>query len=206
MNNVIFDFDGTIADSYHFISRYLVKNINNWGVEKNITNIDEAYLKTLSIKEILQYLKIPKRKVPLIIFQVRQEIKKNMDQILPISNILITLKTLKENRIKLFILSTNSKENINLFLKFNKSEALFDHIYSDKSFFSKEKKLKKIMKKHNMIPGCTFYIGDESRDVHAAKCSKIKSIAVTWGFESQENLIRCRPDHIINKPCELLEF
>ena len=48
-------------------------------------------------------------------------------------------------------------------------------------------------------------MGDETRDVEAAKKANIKVVAVTWGFNSPEALAKENPDFLINHPSELLE-
>ncbi|HLB58081.1 MAG TPA: HAD hydrolase-like protein, partial [Gammaproteobacteria bacterium] len=50
----------------------------------------------------------------------------------------------------------------------------------------------------------TFYIGDETRDIQAAKKNHIYSIAVTWGFNNKKVLAAEKPDFLIDNPKELL--
>ena len=50
-----------------------------------------------------------------------------------------------------------------------------------------------------------LYVGDETRDITAAKKAKIKVVAVTWGFSSRKGLEKYKPDFLIDKPEELLE-
>ena len=70
--------------------------------------------------------------------------------------------------------------------------------------FGKDKKLRSAMRKYNLNPKETFYIGDETRDIEAAKKVRIKSVAVTWGFESEKVLKKADPDFIIKSPEEFL--
>ena len=49
------------------------------------------------------------------------------------------------------------------------------------------------------------YIGDEIRDINAAKKAKVKVIAVTWGFNSKEVLSEYQPDALVDQPQELIE-
>nr|WP_232826105.1 HAD hydrolase-like protein [Cyanothece sp. BG0011] len=49
-----------------------------------------------------------------------------------------------------------------------------------------------------------MYIGDETRDINSAKKSHVKSVGVTWGFNSSEALEKEKPDFLINHPHELI--
>jgi len=50
------------------------------------------------------------------------------------------------------------------------------------------------------------WIGDSSVDIESAANIGCKSIAVTWGFRSYEELQKCNPDAIVNNPKEILNF
>src|SRR5262245_13801927 len=43
------------------------------------------------------------------------------------------------------------------------------------------------------------YVGDEVRDIEAAR-----KAAVTWGFNTRDLLARHRPDHLVERPDQLL--
>ena len=101
-------------------------------------------------------------------------------------------------------ISTNSVENVNNFLLQHQSQHNIEKIYSDKSFFSKDKKLKKILIQHKLNPDYTIYVGDETRDIIAAKLNNLKSIAVTWGFQSTKALTKEKPTIILDKTSDLL--
>ena len=42
-------------------------------------------------------------------------------------------------------------------------------------------------------------------DVLAAKEASVTSIAVTWGHQSLENLLRAKPDYVVSSPHDLIE-
>ena len=106
---------------------------------------------------------------------------------------------------KLAIVSSNSKENIELFLKRNKILGFFELIYSDSSIFGKAKVIKHMCQKNNIHPEEIIYIGDEDRDVAACKKLKITVIAVTWGYNSKNHLMKSKPDFLVETPEQLLK-
>jgi phosphoglycolate phosphatase-like HAD superfamily hydrolase len=50
-----------------------------------------------------------------------------------------------------------------------------------------------------------FMVGDSLSDVRAAKEASVTSIAVTWGHQSLENLLRGKPDFVVSSPEGLVE-
>ena len=51
-----------------------------------------------------------------------------------------------------------------------------------------------------------FMVGDTLSDVLAAKEACVTSIAVNWGHQSLENLLRGNPGYIVSSPHNLIEI
>jgi len=49
-------------------------------------------------------------------------------------------------------------------------------------------------------------VGDSLSDIRAAKETSTTSIAVTWGHQNLEHLLRGNPDHVVNFPHDLIEI
>ena len=49
------------------------------------------------------------------------------------------------------------------------------------------------------------YVGDEVRDIKAAKRAGMKIIAASWGYNEREALEKYKPDLIVDRPVELIE-
>ena len=50
-----------------------------------------------------------------------------------------------------------------------------------------------------------LYIGDEIRDIEAAKKAEIKIGVVTWGYNEKQALILEQPDYVFDSPNEILD-
>ncbi len=50
----------------------------------------------------------------------------------------------------------------------------------------------------------TFMIGDMVGDIRAGKQAGVRTVAVTWGFQARELLVRETPDYLVDHPEELL--
>ena len=79
-------------------------------------------------------------------------------------------------------------------------------MHSENKVFGKDKGLIKVIVKYGLVTEETYYIGDETRDIEAAKKQGVKTVAVTWGAESRELLKKATPDKIISNPRDLLKI
>lgn len=72
--------------------------------------------------------------------------------------------------------------------------------------FSKVEKIRHITERSGMQGNGTFYIGDTVGDILEAKQAGVKTVAVTWGWHTKEQLSVANPDSLIDSPEELLEI
>ena len=192
----VFDFDGTLADTFDVIKNIAMNEYSEY-------DIDVELFKSEGAKGMLKMLNIPRWKIPGMILNVTNKLRnsKNIKLFPGIVDLLINLK----KDYKIGILSSNSKEIINDTLKEYDIENLFEFVYSESSLFGKHSVLKRMCSKHNIDPLEVIYVGDEDRDIIAAKKANLKSIAVTWGFNSKEKLSRENPDYLVDSPMQILE-
>ncbi len=193
---IVFDFDGTLADTFDVIKNIAMNEYSEY-------NIDVELFKSEGAKGMLKMLNIPRWKIPGMILNVTNKLRnsKNIKLFPGIVDLLINLK----KDYKIGILSSNSKEIINDTLKEYDIENLFEFVYSESSLFGKHSVLKRMCSKHNIDPLEVIYVGDEDRDIIAAKKANLKSIAVTWGFNSKEKLSKESPDYLVDSPMQILE-
>lgn len=199
---IIFDFDGTIVDS---VALYL-RLSNELASELKLQKFDMEDLRFMSsmpIKERCKKIGIPLYKLPALGLRVQEKVKHHIDELKWIQGIEDVIYRLKEQGLKLVIISSNSIYNINQFLK-SKNFNAFEGVYSSKGLFDKYQVINKLIKKLNVEKDEVVYVGDEYRDILACKKSRIKIISVTWGFDSRELISSGNPDFIADTPDELL--
>ena len=51
-----------------------------------------------------------------------------------------------------------------------------------------------------------LYIGDETRDIEAARNNDLISIAVTWGYNTEQVLQDYSPTYVVHEPNDLLSI
>jgi HAD superfamily hydrolase (TIGR01549 family) len=200
---IFFDFDGTIADTLNSI----VGITNRLAVEfghQPIATAEITQLKNLSSRQIIKQSGISILKFPLLIAKVKAELNTEISKIQPFPEIKPTLIELRNRVDRVGILSSNSKENIQAFLELNDMDYLFDFIYTEAALFGKSRIIKRILKQEKIRPEESVYIGDETRDIEAAKRSQVTAIAVSWGFNSAAALAAYHPDFLVQKPPEII--
>lgn len=204
--NLIFDFDGTLADSLPLaviiINKYLQKYHWLFGDHPPIT---AKHLRYIGTKQLLEEFNIKGLRLYIMVIMARTEINKYKDKIKIFPGIDKQLLKLSQNH-KLFVVTSNSNNHTLCVLNKDDLAKYFVDINSSISYLGKDKKLLNLMHKYNLDPKQTIYVGDETRDVQAAKKAGIKACAVTWGYENKQRLIKSKPDKIITKPNQLRKF
>ncbi|WP_353930777.1 HAD-IA family hydrolase [Okeanomitos corallinicola TIOX110] len=201
---IIFDFDGTIADTVDA----LVTIANRLAVEFGYIQISANELKllrNLTAREIIKYSGVSLFKIPFLVKKVKGELKNKIKDLEPISGIPEALTELTEKGYRLGIITSNSQENVNEFLKCHHLDYLFEFIHSGVTIFGKTTIINNVLRQRQIKPQTVIYVGDETRDIEAAKKANIQVVGVTWGFNSAEALAKEKPDFLIHDPSELLD-
>ncbi len=202
---IIFDFDGTLADTLDAVVRIVNEYSEHFGYRK-VTKNDIPYLQGKKPREILSYLGISIFKLPSWVKKIHLEINKEIHNMKPTVNISPLLSELFENNdVRLGILTSNTKENVQQFLEKNELD-FFEFVKTGKSVFGKSHMINKIVKQQNLEQHDVFYVCDEIRDIEAARKSGIKSIAVTWGYNTKDALVKENPNFVATNPDELREI
>lgn len=203
MNNkiILFDFDGTIADSSTVILKVANQFAEKFGYKK-VDDIDK--FRNKGISELFKEFQVPLIKLPFFLVQYRKEYRKEIANVTPIIGIPSALKNIKREGYKFGIITSNSRKNVIIFLEKFKLN-FFDYIYADIGFFRKSGAIKKCLKRNKIDSSKVLLIGDETRDIEAARKNGIKVIAVTWGMQSKEMLKKFYPDCIVDSSQDLLK-
>lgn len=202
---LVFDFDGTIADTH----RYIIEISNRLADEfqyRKILPAEIEDLKNKTAKEIIGVLRVPMLKIPAIIARAKKEFYEGIAQVKPIAGVREVLAELKQNGAHMGILSSNNQENIRAFLEIHGLTDIFDFIHTTSKVWSKNTSLKDLAGKYDLTLGNILYVGDETRDITAARKVNAKVIAVAWGYNSAKVLKKHRPDYLLQRPEELLQF
>ncbi|MFA7549316.1 MAG: HAD-IA family hydrolase [Sedimentibacter sp.] len=201
---VIFDFDGTLADTEEANFVIYQKLAEKYNL-RNITMDELGRLKKMHAKEVIAYIELKKRYLPFLLKKGKNLLTQDIKNIsLCKPDIFHIIGNLKKMGIKTAIITTNSKTNVKLFLEAHDVD-IFDIIVSA-GMFGKESKMKKIVKKAKINIDEFLYVGDEIRDITAARNAKMDIASVGWGYNTVESLKKHEPDYLIFEPSELIDI
>ncbi|MCP5536917.1 MAG: HAD-IA family hydrolase [Akkermansiaceae bacterium] len=201
-STLVFDFDGTIADTLD----EGLKIYNQMAETHGLKPIDEDevhILRHMKLNDFLDHLGVPRLLVPKLLYKGTQMLKSRISRLPLIEGIADALPRLRQKTEHFGILTSNSTENVHLFLQHHGLEDIFTFVSSTSKLTGKSKHLRSICRTFSIKPGDMIYIGDELRDVKAAKKAQIPVAAVGWGFNSAAALAESRPDYLFHHPSEL---
>jgi len=188
---VIFDFDGTLANSFPWLTEIVNKVAEKFQF-RPINQSEHGLLRNYDAMKLLKHLGLPLWKAPLLGNHMRKMMADDIHTIPLFDGIDTLLQKLAQNKIKLAIVSSNSVDNIRQVLG-QELMPLISQFECGVSIFGKGLKLRKVLAKSG-IPGTeSIYIGDEIRDIDAANHIGISSGAVSWGYNTVESLLARHP-------------
>ena len=183
---IIFDFDGTLADSIGLGFDL----VNSKAEELGYKRVERERGMELSALEIMKEAHISFFKLPKLVFYFKKLLNESFDKIKMIDGAAQLLSKLKAEGYKLGILTTNSAACVSEFLKKNNIDDYFSYIKTDVAMFGKIKALKQAKKQ---LKTDFVYVGDELRDIEACKMAGVPIVSVPFGFNSARVLEKKNP-------------
>lgn len=163
-------------------------------------------LRGLTAFNVLRELRIRPWRVPWLVVRGRTMMRREIDAIAVFEGIEDVLAQLKAAGVPMYIISSNSPGNIRKLLAARGLAEYFTHVYGNVGIFGKAKMLRRVIGRNNLDAATTYYVGDEGRDIEAAKRVGVTSVAVAWGFNSPELLAKHHPAVIVGKPAGLAKY
>jgi phosphoglycolate phosphatase len=195
---VIFDFDGTLADS----ARWMVEELTPLAARFGFRQACESEIEILrgcDTRQILSRLEIPAWKLPLIAGHLRKRVAQDAETIKLFPGAKALLRRLAGQGVVLALVSSNSAANVRRILG-PEAAALIEHYACGASLFGKAAKFRKVVKRARVQPCEALCIGDETRDIEAAREAGLASGAVAWGYARRELLAERSPTWLFETP------
>ena len=198
-----FDFDGTITDLSEVAVDITNRILGDLGIDP-LTRAEMEELRSMPIPRIINKLGIPLYKVPRVATLGRKYLHEARETVVPIKGLPEYLKELAaDESVVLCIVTSNTKPNVEAFLKQHDLEGIFSHIEGNASLFNKSRKLKGLLRKVGVSPDAAVMIGDEPRDVDAGRKAGTGVVAVTWGLGNRLGLEKAGAVTVVGNASEL---
>lgn len=199
---VIFDFDGTLADSAPWFMRTLNEVAKDHGF-RQVSDDELEMLRGKPNREIIRYLGVRFWQMPGIARDMRRRSAEAADGIPLFDGIPELLGALKRSGIRVALVSSNGEDTCRRVLGPMRRE--ITHFSCGVSIFGKAARFRSLLKISGMTANETLSVGDEGRDVEAARKVGMASAAVTWGYATEDALRACNPTLVVRSPRELAQ-
>jgi HAD superfamily hydrolase (TIGR01549 family) len=183
---ILFDFDGTIADTISAGLEIINSHADYYGYKR----LDGDIKTHFSALQLVKMAEIKFWKLPYLIYQLKKKLSEKYDELQVLPEAPELIKKLNDAGYELGILTSNSLKTVKSFLKKYELDSFFTFLRTDVSLFGKKKALAKAKK---VINKKIVYIGDELRDIEACRKNDIPIVSIPWGLNSYESLEEHNP-------------
>ena len=183
---VIFDFDGTLADSFP----WFMGVVNDAAARYRFKRIEDAELDTLrgySARQMMKHLSVASWKLPLIVRHMRRMKAADLQQIRLFEGVDDLLRSLSDRGVELALVTSNAHENAVRILG-PENAACIRYYECGMSIFGKRAGFRRVLRRSGIPREEAICIGDEIRDLEAARAEGIAFGAVSWGFTHVDSL------------------
>jgi len=198
----IFDFDGTLVDSYPFfleVQNELAKQYNL----KQLT-LDEMDASDGDPRKMMKMAGMSLWKLPLFMRGARKMMAERIDRIPLFDGVGEMLQKLSKSGVLLSMITSNSYANVSRKLGADIMTQFIEPQF-DTSLFGKGKRLKKLLRKTKVEASRVIYIGDEIRDIKSSHTVHVPFGAVPWGYTRIETLKEHSPAEIFKSMDDIVE-
>jgi phosphoglycolate phosphatase len=201
---VIFDFDGTLADSGDVAIRAINKMSENHGFE-SISEKDIPKLRKMSVRERCGHVGVNPLRLPLLANEYYGIFSEMMSEVDLYPGIEDLISRLHGEGAEIAVISSNSESNIRKFLKM-KGIDIINEVICSNNLLKKHMIIRSLLKQKGLNPEDVIYVGDETRDIKASRKAGVKVIWVDWGLDLEEKAKSENPDYKVSDPAEIYKI
>jgi phosphoglycolate phosphatase len=199
---VVFDFDGTLADSFAEGVAIFTRIGPALGI-KTVDEVDLEVARGMPTRKFLKHVGVSLWRLPRVIRAYHAAASETAHRLKLFDGVHEMLARLHASGVTLGILSSNHEDNIRACLKANDVEQFFTFVIGSPKIFGKARALRRIRRRQRVLRAEMLYVGDEARDVIAARKARIDMAAVSWGFQPETLLRETGANLVLSHPSDL---
>ena len=201
---ILFDFDGVLADTLADMLRFAQEACNELGVDHTVIPADLSNLEVMSFATFGIACDVPQELTGEFVRKCTEKFAKKETPPSIFDGLPDVIRELSKQNI-LAVVTGNTAENVHAFLAHHGLRDCFQVVYGVDMPGSKVEKIKKARRQFQAGEEPVYFIGDSLSDIRAAREAEVRSVAVAWGHQSLEMLLREKPDVIVHAPAELMD-
>jgi phosphoglycolate phosphatase len=198
---IIFDFDGTLADTFGLLLSLTNRLAIRHGY-RSIAEEDLERLRACTVRQFMDYLGVSMWKMPRIARDMRLEVAAAITTVRLFPGIEEMLDALDAAGVSLAVVTSNAEGNVRHVLGEQRS-ALIMHYECGAGLLGKRSRILRAVRRCGVTNDQALYVGDEIRDHDAARAAGVAFGAVSWGFAAPSALEALAPDHIFSSPAQI---
>lgn len=188
---VIFDFDGTLADSFPFFLRVFNQLADEHGFRR-VGPEEIAQLRRSGAREVMRQVGLPAWRLPLVARDFIHLMRENRGSIPLFEGVTAVVEELRNAGVQVGVVSSNSQDNVLPVL--GEAARAVRYFECGASIFGKRPRLKRICRRAGVDRDAAIYVGDQATDLEAARAEGIAFGAVAWGYADFDSLRALSPE------------
>lgn len=201
---VALDFDGTLADTWPWFALVLDDVADRYGFRRP-TASERIAMRHMEARAIITALGIPIWQAPRILAHMRHRMQDAVPDIAVFAGMARAIDQLAQGSAVLAVVSSNTEGNVRRVLGPALSDR-FDAFECGIDLFGKAVKLRRLLTRFGCLPGNAILVGDELRDIDAARAAGMAAGAVGWGYNHPDALRARLPDVFFDTPGDLANW
>ena len=210
IEHIFFDLDGTVVNSQEGVINSVVYSLKKLGKQVLSKEILKKFIGPPLVDSYMNYCGLDRETALKAIEVYRENYReKGLFEYSLYDGVVELIGLFKAEGKKVYIATSKPEIFALKILSDAGIDAMFDGIFGATLDSSRVKKADVLSYAISSI--CiediskTILIGDTVFDVFGAKEKGIKSLAVTYGYETKEALVSSNPDYIVDSPLEILK-
>ncbi|WP_447726496.1 HAD hydrolase-like protein [Sphingomonas koreensis] len=201
---VIFDFDGTLSDSGGWFLSIMDHLSDRYGFRR-VASHEVEPLRRMPTRDVIRHIGIPRWRLPFIARYVRRLFGRHTHQVELFDGVPEMLAAIDAAGIGIAVVTSNSEANARAVLG-PENAARVSWWACGASLFGKAPKFRKVLKASGIPPHQVLSIGDETRDIDAARETGVRAGAALWGYANPEVLAHLNPDLAFASPQAVIGY
>ncbi|MDL2310723.1 HAD hydrolase-like protein [Peptostreptococcaceae bacterium OttesenSCG-928-C18] len=207
---ILFDLDGTIVDSGEGIKNSIKYSLKKFGIEEKGDEVLNNFIGPPLADSYMKYFNLNEQEADKIV-QIYREYYKD-DGVYEnklYDGIVDVISELKLRGNNIFLATSKPLIFAKKVLEQHKLTSYFDFVAGatlDNKISEKKDVIKYIIDSNTLKASNAYMIGDTKFDIYGGKFFNFKTIGVTYGYGSYEELKEYKADFIVDSPKEILEI
>jgi phosphoglycolate phosphatase len=199
---VLFDLDGTLSDSFPWFLRIVNAAADKHGFRR-IEPHEIEEVRGKGAREIVKFFQVPAWKLPIIARDMRRMKSEHLDTIPLFAGVDRLLQALAVKGVAAAMVSSDSEENVRRALG-PANARLISYYACGASIFGKAKKFRRVLTMSGIAAKDAICIGDEVRDIEAARKAGLAFGAVSWGYATPQALATLSPEEMFDSMDDMI--